>query len=247
MDNLPELYSVFQGEVATVTAYGAFVRIPGFWKQGLVHKSNMLASHVDSPSEVVDVGDNIWCKVISMENKDDKGVKIALSMKTVNQDNGKDLDPNNLVGSQDERRRRQFRDHKPELITLGAVLNTVCTKCGCKGHFAKDCYVVPGGTKYELIPDDESPDTLPHIPEPLPDKGKANKGKEKRQKKRKKRTATDDSSLDEDEDSGGNGHKHKRKKCKMEKKKKNNKRGNDKKKKSEKKSHKRKHRSSSSD
>uniref|UniRef100_A0A8C4R2F3 Zinc finger, CCHC domain containing 17 n=1 Tax=Eptatretus burgeri TaxID=7764 RepID=A0A8C4R2F3_EPTBU len=204
----------------------------------------MLASHVDSPSEVVDVGEKVWCKVISMENKDDKGVKIALSMKTVNQATGKDLDPNNLVGSQDERRRQQFRGHKMELITLEAVLNTVCTKCGCKGHFAKDCYVVPGGTKYELIPDDELPNTLLHLPEPSPDKGKAHKVKEKRQKKRKKRTARDDSSLEEDEESADNGHKHKRKKCKMEKKKK--KRDN-KKRKCEKKSHKKKHRSSSGD
>lgn len=38
---------------------------------------------------------------------------------------------------QDARRRRQFRDHTGNRITLEAVLNTTCTKCGCKGIIRK--------------------------------------------------------------------------------------------------------------
>lgn len=34
---------------------------------------------------------------------------------------------------QDARRRKQFRDHTGNRITLEAVLNTTCSKCGCKG------------------------------------------------------------------------------------------------------------------
>ncbi|PNI15379.1 hypothetical protein CK820_G0052150, partial [Pan troglodytes] len=33
MENLPALYTIFQGEVAMVTDYGAFIKIPGCRKQ----------------------------------------------------------------------------------------------------------------------------------------------------------------------------------------------------------------------
>uniref|UniRef100_A0A8D0FTU1 Zinc finger CCHC-type containing 17 n=1 Tax=Strix occidentalis caurina TaxID=311401 RepID=A0A8D0FTU1_STROC len=85
-----------------------------------------------------------------------KGQKrLSLSMKVVNQGTGKDLDPNNVSLDQDERKKRTFRDYTSQKITLEAVLNTVCKKCGCKGHFAKECFVQPGGTKYSLIPEEE--------------------------------------------------------------------------------------------
>lgn len=38
---------------------------------------------------------------------------------------------------QDARRRQQFRDHTGNRITLEAVLNTTCSKCGCKGENTK--------------------------------------------------------------------------------------------------------------
>ncbi|NWT04191.1 NO40 protein, partial [Mionectes macconnelli] len=154
MEPLPELYAIFQGEVATVTDYGAFIKIPGCRKQGLVHRTHMSSCRVDKPSEIVDVGDKVWVKVIGKEMKDDK-LKLSLSMKVVNQGTGKDLDPNNVALDQDERKKRTFRDYTSQKITLEAVLNTVCKKCGCKGHFAKECFMQPGGTKYSLIPEEE--------------------------------------------------------------------------------------------
>lgn len=39
------------------------------------------------------------------------------------------------LSSQDERKKRMFRDYTSQKITLEAVLNTVCKKCGCKGMF----------------------------------------------------------------------------------------------------------------
>ncbi|XP_027549801.1 nucleolar protein of 40 kDa isoform X2 [Neopelma chrysocephalum] len=154
MEPLPELYAIFQGEVAAVTDYGAFIKIPGCRKQGLVHRTHMSSCRVDKPSEIVDVGDKVWVKLIGKEMKDDK-LKLSLSMKVVNQGNGKDLDPNNVALDQDERKKRTFRDYTSQKITLEAVLNTVCKKCGCKGHFAKECFMQPGGTKYSLIPEEE--------------------------------------------------------------------------------------------
>uniref|UniRef100_A0A8D0FUW3 Zinc finger CCHC domain-containing protein 17 n=1 Tax=Strix occidentalis caurina TaxID=311401 RepID=A0A8D0FUW3_STROC len=149
-------------------------------KRGLVHKTHMSSCRVDKPSEIVDVGDKVWVKLIGKEVKDDK-LKLSLSMKVVNQGTGKDLDPNNVSLDQDERKKRTFRDYTSQKITLEAVLNTVCKKCGCKGmfvhllpfphfsmlfkplhrhvstncHFAKECFVQPGGTKYSLIPEEE--------------------------------------------------------------------------------------------
>ncbi|XP_064491427.1 zinc finger CCHC domain-containing protein 17 isoform X2 [Pseudopipra pipra] len=154
MEPLPELYAIFQGEVAAVTDYGAFIKIPGCRKQGLVHRTHMSSCRVDKPSEIVDVGDKVWVKLIGKELKDDK-LKLSLSMKVVNQGTGKDLDPNNVALDQDERKKRSFRDYTSQKITLEAVLNTVCKKCGCKGHFAKECFMQPGGTKYSLIPEEE--------------------------------------------------------------------------------------------
>ncbi|NXN16564.1 NO40 protein, partial [Indicator maculatus] len=121
---------------------------------GLVHRTHMSSCRVDKPSEIVDVGDKVWVKLIGKEMKDGK-VKLSLSMKVVNQGTGKDLDPNNVSLEQDERKKRSFRDYTSQKITLEAVLNTVCKKCGCKGHFAKECFVQPGGTKYSLIPEEE--------------------------------------------------------------------------------------------
>ncbi|NWV72636.1 NO40 protein, partial [Dasyornis broadbenti] len=154
MEPLPELYSIFQGEVAAVTDYGAFIRIPGCRKQGLVHRTHMSSCRVDKPSEMVDVGDKVWVKLIGKEMKDEK-LKLSLSMKVVHQGTGKDLDPNNVSLDQDERKKRTFRDYTSQKITLEAVLNTVCKKCGCKGHFAKECFMQPGGTKYSLVPEEE--------------------------------------------------------------------------------------------
>ncbi|XP_073522607.1 zinc finger CCHC domain-containing protein 17 isoform X3 [Phyllobates terribilis] len=133
----------------------------------------MSSAQVERPSEVVDIGEKVWVKVIGREVKDGKQ-KISLSMKVVHQGTGKDLDTNNVVLEQDERKRREFRDYSKQKITLEAVLNTVCKKCGCKGHFAKDCFMRPGGTKYSLVPEEDEDDE------------DANKKTDKHVKKKKK-------------------------------------------------------------
>eukprot|EP00064_Thunnus_orientalis_P020690 superscaffoldBa00005830_g20835 len=157
LDGLPPLYCISKGEVVSVQTYGAFVRLPGYKKEGLVHVSEMSASRVENASEIVDVGKRVWIKVIGREIQGEK-VKLSFSMKAVNQGTGRDLDPNNVMAEQDARRRRNFKDHSGNRITLDAVLNTTCSKCGCKGHFTKDCFSAPG-LQYALLPeeDDEEP------------------------------------------------------------------------------------------
>ncbi|NXG21995.1 NO40 protein, partial [Grallaria varia] len=203
MEPLPELYAIFQGEVATVTDYGAFIKIPGCRKQGLVHRTHMSSCRVDKPSEIVDVGDKVWVKLIGKEMKDDK-LKLSLSMKVVNQGTGKDLDPNNVALDQDERKKRSFRDCTSQKITLEAVLNTVCKKCGCKGHFAKECFMQPGGTKYSLIPEEE--EAAGHGGDKntsLADEPSKKRKKEKKKKKKhkaKQSSESDSGSSDSDSD-----------------------------------------------
>uniref|UniRef100_A0A8C5IP03 Zinc finger CCHC domain-containing protein 17 n=1 Tax=Junco hyemalis TaxID=40217 RepID=A0A8C5IP03_JUNHY len=229
MEPLPELYSIFQGEVAAVTDYGAFIKIPGCRKQGLVHRSHMSSCPVDKPAEMLDVGDKVWVKLIgrevtlikikcpgcsltllgslltlcslcALQMKDDK-LKLSLSMKVVHQGTGKDLDPNNVSLEQDERKKRSFRDYTSQKITLEAVLNTVCKKCGCKGHFAKECFMQPGGTKYSLIPEEEEEEGAAAGHEgdkKISQAEESSKKRKKEKKKKKKHKARPSSESDSD-------------------------------------------------
>ncbi|XP_044027638.1 nucleolar protein of 40 kDa isoform X1 [Siniperca chuatsi] len=219
LDGLPPLFSISKGEVVSLQTYGAFVRLPGYKKEGLVHVSEMSATRVENASEVVDVGEQVWIKVIGREIRDDK-VKLSFSMKAVNQGTGRDLDPNNVMAEyvltvlfchiylylhgcmgrcvlllsvcdcrQDARRRKLYRDHTGNRITLEAVLNTTCSKCGCKGHFTKDCFSAPG-LQYALLPeeDEEEPQQQTSTVAPQQDSDKKKKKKkEKKMKKKRKR------------------------------------------------------------
>ncbi|XP_016317030.1 nucleolar protein of 40 kDa-like [Sinocyclocheilus anshuiensis] len=220
LDGLPPMYSILKGEVVSVTTYGAFVKIPGYKKQGLVHKSEMSSCRVDNPAEIVDVGEQVWIKVIGREMKDDK-VKLSFSMKSVNQDTGRDLDPNNVIAEQDERRRRQFRDHTGQKITLEAVLNTTCKKCGCRGHFAKDCFSQPG-LQYSLVPEEEEeeqqpPQTSQQTQSEPQKRKKEKKAKKEKKKKEKKRDSSSSDSSDEDAKQPRHSHTHSEKKKKHKK------------------------------
>ncbi|XP_051527424.1 nucleolar protein of 40 kDa [Myxocyprinus asiaticus] len=218
LDGLPPMYSILKGEVVSVTAYGAFVKITGYRKQGLVHKSEMSACRVENPAEIVDVGEQVWIKVIGREINGDK-VKLSFSMKAVNQGTGRDLDPNNVMAEQDERRRRQFKDHTGQRITLEAVLNTTCTKCGCRGHFAKDCFSKPG-LQYSLVPEEEEePAVQSTQSEPQKRKKEKKAKKEKKKKKDRKRYSSSSDSSDDDAKRPRLPHSEKKKKNKKHKRK----------------------------
>ncbi|XP_061902250.1 nucleolar protein of 40 kDa isoform X2 [Entelurus aequoreus] len=212
LEGLPPLYSISKGEVVSVQTYGAFVRLPGYKKEGLVHVSEMSATRVESASEIVDVGEKVWIKVIGREVQGDK-IKLSFSMKAVNQGTGRDLDPNNVLAE----RRRQFRDHTGNRITLDAVLNTTCTKCGCKGHFTKDCYSAPG-LQYSLVPDEADGEPQQQQQQqlqvssdvPRKDKDKKKKKKEKKMKKKRKRERKE---TDSDDSSGGGGECKPKRRC----------------------------------
>lgn len=71
-----EIGSVVQGKVTRLTSYGAFVDLGGI--EGLIHISQFSWSHIDSPSDVLNIGDTIEAKIIKMQKN-----KISLSMKAL--------------------------------------------------------------------------------------------------------------------------------------------------------------------
>jgi len=204
-DNLPDLYSIFKGEVASVQSYGAFVKIPGCRKHGLVHVSQLSTSRVEKASDVCEAGERVYCKVISLEAQ---GSKIALSMKVVNQSTGQDLDPNQVQSSQESQKRRTGFQRDVPRIELGAIFDTTCKKCGGKGHLAQDCFHRPGETAYELIedkfewPTSRQTTTCQDMSSSCTksnDKHKHKKEKKKKQKKDKKRDKTEKHSKSKDD------------------------------------------------
>nr|XP_033811738.1 nucleolar protein of 40 kDa isoform X2 [Geotrypetes seraphini] len=218
MESLPKLYDIFKGEVANITDYGAFIKIPGCSKQGLVHRTHMSSCRVEKPSEIVDLGEKVWVKVIGIETKDGK-TKVSLSMKAVNQGTGKDSDPNNVMLDQDQRKKRQFQDYSKQKITLEAVLNTICKKCGCKGHFAKECFLQPGGVKYSLVPEEEEKEEEETQPEHLPKKRKKEKKKKKKKSKMRETSSEDGESSGSEAKAGPSAAKHGKHSMKSRKKK----------------------------
>jgi len=71
-----ETGDVVLGKVTRLTNFGAFVDLGGV--EGLVHISEFSWSRIESPSDVLNIGDEIKVKIIAME-----GEKISLSMKAI--------------------------------------------------------------------------------------------------------------------------------------------------------------------
>ena len=88
---------VLEGKVTKVVAFGAFVEIvPGV--EGLVHISELAEHHVESPSEVVTPGDEVWVRILEI---DENRRRISLSVKRAQPQNNlplRDLMPQELTG-----------------------------------------------------------------------------------------------------------------------------------------------------
>ena len=133
----PDLYSIFHGIVATVKDFGAFIELPGYRKNGLVHKSHMSQHPVEDASQVVAKGEKVWVKVIKVDEAEER---IGLSMKYVSQGDGRDLDANNVQLSMEGDRSHGGPRRGRGKVVLEAVYETKCTKCGGGGHMAFECF-----------------------------------------------------------------------------------------------------------
>ena len=81
--------TVITGKVARMTDFGAFVELaPGV--DALLHVSQISKDHVEKPSDVLKIGQEVEAKVVEF-NEDDK--KISLSMKALldSEDDGADV------------------------------------------------------------------------------------------------------------------------------------------------------------
>src|ERR1043165_3694681 len=88
--------AVLEGKVTKVVAFGAFVEIvPGV--EGLVHISELADHHVENPSEVVSPGDQVWVRILEI---DENRRRISLSVKRAESQNLplRDLMPPELTG-----------------------------------------------------------------------------------------------------------------------------------------------------
>ncbi|CAN0313799.1 unnamed protein product, partial [Discosporangium mesarthrocarpum] len=131
----------------------------GYRKHCLLHSSQLAAFKVEDVTDVCNVGDPVFVKVMDVvDGAEPREQRISLSMKLVSQSDGVDLDPSNEEAQAEAQRRKPRHgdggDRGP--LQLDAVFNTTCTKCDGRGHMAYDCYN-RGGEKYDLVPEDEPP------------------------------------------------------------------------------------------
>ncbi|WP_442754192.1 polyribonucleotide nucleotidyltransferase [Methylocystis sp. JAN1] len=83
----PEVGMIYEGTVVKTADFGAFVNFFGA-KDGLVHISQLSKQRVAKTTDVVKEGDRVKVKLLGF---DDRG-KVRLSMRSVDQDTGEDLD-----------------------------------------------------------------------------------------------------------------------------------------------------------
>ncbi len=81
-ERVPAVGEVLTGRVVSVTAFGAFVALPGAGV-GLLHKSEISHDRVEDPASVLKVGDEIEVKVVDVSRKEGDRTRIGLSRKAL--------------------------------------------------------------------------------------------------------------------------------------------------------------------
>ena len=82
----PEVGVIYTGKVVKTVDFGAFVNFMGA-RDGLVHISELRPERVEKTTDIINVGDEVKVKLIGI---DDRG-KVKLSMKSVDQETGKEI------------------------------------------------------------------------------------------------------------------------------------------------------------
>jgi len=215
---VPPLHSIHQGQVVNIKEFGIFVKLNGFSKHGLVHISQISNHRVEASDipQIVDTNEPIWVKVIQVGMDENGNNKLSLSMKYVKQSDGTDLDPNNVNLTMEQQRGKATpAPYRAPRFELGAILDTLCTRCGGKGHFASECFHIKGEEIQPMLSDEEDA-AVPHrsklanlnashLKEHLKDqiKDEKEKDKEKTQKhksKKRKKSSKDKSKKEKEKD-----------------------------------------------
>ncbi|EDV36315.1 uncharacterized protein Dana_GF12026 [Drosophila ananassae] len=125
MTDDPEAGKIYSGKVANIVPFGCFVQLFGVRKrwEGLVHISQLRAEgRVTDVTEVVSRNQAVKVKVMSIT-----GQKVSLSMKEVDQESGRDLNPLSHVAEEDSLRDRNpdgpFSSSTSQLNLQGGVVD----------------------------------------------------------------------------------------------------------------------------
>ena len=114
----PREHEIYRGKVVKIEEFGAFVELQGFRNHGLVHISQLSSTRVETPRDVVSIGDDVYVKVLSVDAEPGRRPKISLSMKYCDQSTGADKDRNGVEADEENRKRR------PK--SSGICFNAVC-------------------------------------------------------------------------------------------------------------------------
>ena len=127
-DAMPELYSIHRVEVAKLESFGAFCRLPGLRKQGLLHISQISNTRIEADDlpHILAVDETVFVKVIGV---DESNGRIALSAKLVSQGDGRDLDPSHAEaqaeGDRGGGRRRETAEEGREKQNAMAAMQVI--------------------------------------------------------------------------------------------------------------------------
>ncbi|KAL3145372.1 hypothetical protein ABBQ38_001624 [Trebouxia sp. C0009 RCD-2024] len=102
----PQLLSIHRAKVQSIRPFGIFVALRGYRRHGMVHCSQVsdelsLSREDEDDSKVKAMeffcphGSEVWVKVTEVREEGGGAFKVACSMKAVDQENGKDMDPSN--------------------------------------------------------------------------------------------------------------------------------------------------------
>ncbi|CUS14489.1 unnamed protein product [Tuber aestivum] len=96
LDERPVLYKIYNGKVSGMKDFGVFVSLQNVKGRvdGLVHISAIRQDRVNHPADLLSRGQSVKVKVVSIQ-----GTRIGLSMKDVDQNTGRDLDPAKRIAS----------------------------------------------------------------------------------------------------------------------------------------------------
>ena len=64
---LPAAGAILRGKVVTTKPFGAFCSLDGLKSQGLIHISQLAPERVNATEDIVQVGADVWVKVLSVE------------------------------------------------------------------------------------------------------------------------------------------------------------------------------------
>lgn len=108
-DEPPAVGSIHHARVVSVRPFGAFVELPGFRRQALVHHTQIsedlhFGREDDDEMKVKAMeffaprGEKVWVKILEVR-PEPGGPKLGASMRAASQEDGRDLDPDNTLAA----------------------------------------------------------------------------------------------------------------------------------------------------